>query len=132
MQPANDLKVVLPEAAVAAPVQGVPYSYGVSDKSVGSTGLSLHLVEIPPGATGEPHSHVGFETAIFVIEGNVETRYGSSLENSVINGSGSFLFIPPGVPHQPFNLSKTEPVRAIVARNDPSGETEKIIPYPQP
>jgi hypothetical protein len=32
------------------------------------------------------------------------------------------------VPHQPVNLSDTEPARAIVARNDPN-EQEHVIPY---
>jgi hypothetical protein len=36
-----------------------------------------------------------------------------------MNRAGDFLFIPPGVPHQPTNLSATEPAIAIVARNDP-------------
>jgi uncharacterized RmlC-like cupin family protein len=37
----------------------------------------------------------------------------------VVNRAGDFLFIPPGVPHQPINVSATEPAIAIVARNDP-------------
>ena len=48
------------------------------------------------------------------------TRYGEGLKNSVVNVAGDFIFIPPDVPHQPFNLSDTEPAIAIVARNDPN------------
>jgi uncharacterized RmlC-like cupin family protein len=32
------------------------------------------------------------------------------------------------MPHQAFNLSSSEPARAIVARNDPN-EQERVIPY---
>jgi uncharacterized RmlC-like cupin family protein len=32
------------------------------------------------------------------------------------------------VPHQAFNLSDSEPARAIVARNDPA-EQENVVPY---
>jgi uncharacterized RmlC-like cupin family protein len=39
-----------------------------------------------------------------------------------------FLFIPPDVPHQPINLSDTEPAIAIVARNDPN-EQEHVELY---
>jgi hypothetical protein len=37
-----------------------------------------------------------------------------------------FVFIPPDVPHRPFNLSDTEPAIAIVARNDPN-EQEHVV-----
>ena len=32
------------------------------------------------------------------------------------------------MPHQPVNLSTSEPARAIVARNDPN-EQENVVPY---
>jgi uncharacterized RmlC-like cupin family protein len=34
------------------------------------------------------------------------------------------------VPHQPFNLSDTEPAIAIVTRNDPD-EQEHVVVYPK-
>ncbi len=39
-----------------------------------------------------------------------------------------FLFIPPGVPHRPRNLSDTEPATAVVARNDARDE-DRVVPY---
>ena len=39
------------------------------------------------------------------------------------------MFIPAGVPHQPRNVSTTEPARALVARNTPN-EQESVVPYP--
>jgi len=55
----------------------------------------------------------------------VLTRYGDKLELSVVNQAGDFLFIPAGVPHQPTNLSRTQPAVAIVARND-ANEQEHV------
>jgi len=109
--------------------QRLPYFIGVSRDTVGSTGLSMHLIAIPPGGRSEPHSHRRYETAIYVLEGRVETRYGPGLAASVISEAGDFLFIPPGEPHEAINLSATEPARAIVARNDPA-EQENVAPYP--
>jgi uncharacterized RmlC-like cupin family protein len=63
-----------------------------------------------------------------VLEGRVETRYGPGLQRSVVNEAGDFLFIPPDLPHQAFNLSQTEAARAIVARND-ANEQERVVPY---
>ena len=54
--------------------------------------------------------------------------YGEGLERSVISQAGDFLFIPPGVPHQPVNLSATERAVALIARND-AGEQERVVPY---
>lgn len=108
--------------------QHLPYFIGISGTTVGAKGLCMHMVVIPPGGAAEPHRHVGYETAIYVLEGRVETRYGPGLKKSVINEAGDFLFIPPDVPHQAFNLSTTEPARAIVARNDPN-EQESVAPY---
>lgn len=88
----------------------------------------MNLVVIPPGGVAEPHSHRGFETAIYVLEGTVETRYGPRLAKSAITHAGDFLFIPAEVPHQPVNLSATEPTRAIVARND-ANEQESVTLY---
>jgi uncharacterized RmlC-like cupin family protein len=79
----------------------------------------MNRVVIPPGGRAAPHRHLGSESAIYLIQGTVETRYGERLEQRVVNRSGDVLFIPPGVPHQPTNVSATEPAIAIVARNDP-------------
>jgi len=111
--------------------QRLTYFLGVSAQTAGSRGLSMHVVTIPPGARSTPHSHSAYETAIYVLEGRVETRWGEGLRESVVNEPGEFLYIPPGVPHEAINLSTTEWVRAIVARNDPS-EQENVEPYPRP
>ena len=109
--------------------QRLPYFVGISGQSAGARGLSMHMVVIPPGARAEPHAHRGHETAIYVLEGRVETRYGAGLAQSVVSEAGDFLFIPPDVPHEAVNLSATEPARAIVARNDPA-EADTVDPYP--
>jgi uncharacterized RmlC-like cupin family protein len=121
------VRAVRPEREVATK-QRLPYFVGVSGATVGAQGLSMHLVVIPPGARAEPHSHRGYETAIYVLEGRVETRYGPQLESTVVSEAGDFLFIPPDMPHEAVNLSATEPARAIVARNDPA-EQDNVVPY---
>jgi uncharacterized RmlC-like cupin family protein len=110
--------------------QALPIFPGISGKTAGAKGLSLLKVVIPPGGSAKPHVHKGFESAIYLVQGRVETRYGEGLKKSVVNEAGDFIFIPPDVPHQPVNLSKTEPAIAIVARNDPE-EQEHVILMPQ-
>ena len=118
--------VIRPSEQTTSP-QGVAGFVGVSGETAGCTGLSMKLVVIPPGGKAEPHKHVGYETAIFTISGEVETRYGAGLRQSVITGPGDFLFIPAGVAHQPVNVGGVE-ARAIVARNDPA-EAEHVQDY---
>jgi uncharacterized RmlC-like cupin family protein len=126
----REVRALRPDREVATQ-QRLPYFVGVSAATAGATGLSMHLVVIPPGAKSEPHWHRDYETAIYVLQGRVETRYGADLASSVISEAGDFLFIPPGQPHEAINLSATEPARAIVARNDPA-EQENVVPYEPP
>ena len=109
-------------------LQRLPYFVGISGQTVGAAGLSMHLVVIPPGARADPHLHLGYETGIYVLEGEVRTRWGAALEHDEISRAGDFLYIPPGMPHEAINLSMTEPARAVVARNDPA-EQDKVQPF---
>jgi uncharacterized RmlC-like cupin family protein len=126
--PPNDEIVTVRPPAETMTKQQVPYFLGISAATAGARGISLNLICIPPGASAEPHVHCDYETAIYLLEGRVMTRYGPGLTKSVTNEAGDFVYIPPDVPHQPINLSDSEPARAIVARND-SNEQENVVLY---
>jgi uncharacterized RmlC-like cupin family protein len=108
--------------------QKIPYFVGVSEATTGARGLSLQYVIIPPGGAAVPHIHQGYETAIYVLSGQVETTYGAGLSKSIVSNPGEFLYIAAEVPHQARNLSDTEPAVGIVARND-ANEQERVVPY---
>ncbi|MEE8205922.1 MAG: cupin domain-containing protein, partial [Nitrospinaceae bacterium] len=80
------------------------YFTGLSESTAGTQNLSMMLVRIPPGGKAEPHYHDGFEAGIYILEGKVDNLFGEGLRESVVTEKGDFLFIPPGVPHQPVNL----------------------------
>lgn len=107
------------------------YKVGMSSKNVGASRLSMNVATIPPGGVARAHIHVGFELMLYILEGRVRHEYGEGLTNVVDNEAGDFIFIEPGVPHEVFNLSQTEPVVAVVARSDPD-EWENITPYERP
>ena len=115
-------------AATTMTKQQLPNFVGISGATAGAKHLSMNMVVIPPGGAAKPHVHLGYETAIYIVSGRVETRYGQGLSQSVINEAGDFLFIPADLPHQPVNLSTTEPAHALVARNDPD-EQEHVVEY---
>jgi uncharacterized RmlC-like cupin family protein len=107
---------------------GIRYRTGLSAKNVGAKQLSMNVATIPPGGVARAHVHVDFEVMLYILSGRVRHEYGPGLEHAVENVAGDFIFIEPGVPHEVFNASDTEPVVAVVARSDAS-EWENIVPY---
>jgi uncharacterized RmlC-like cupin family protein len=106
----------------------IRYKVGMSSKNVGATKLSMNVATIPPGGVAAAHIHVGFELMLYILQGRVRHEYGPGLAKVVDNQAGDFIYIEPGVPHEVFNLSATEPVIAVVARSD-ADEWQNIIPY---
>jgi uncharacterized RmlC-like cupin family protein len=107
---------------------GIRYKTGLSAANVGATKLSMNVATIPPGGVAAAHIHVGFEVMLYILEGRVRHEYGPNLEHAVVNEAGDFIYIEPGVPHEVFNASDTDPVVAVVARSDAS-EWEHIVPF---
>ncbi len=105
--------------------QGLSYFSGISAETAGSEKLCMHIVTIPPGASARPHYHEAHESAIFVLEGTSEMRHGPHLEQVMTIKTGDFVYIPAGVPHQPYNPTD-KPVRAVLARTDPN-EQESVV-----
>jgi uncharacterized RmlC-like cupin family protein len=107
---------------------GIRYQTGLSAKNVNARQLSMNVATIPPGGVAKAHVHVGFEVMLYILAGRVRHEYGPRLEHAVENVAGDFIFIEPGVPHEVFNISQTDPVVAVVARSDAS-EWEHIVPF---
>lgn len=108
--------------------QGLTYFHGISAESVGSKGICMHVLTIPPGARAKAHLHESHETAIYLLSGEVETWYGERMEHHMLNRAGDLVYIPAGVPHMPVNRSG-EPATAIIARTDPN-EQESVVVLP--
>jgi len=96
---------------------GIHYKQGMSAKNVGTKNLSANIATIPPSGVAYAHIHVDFEVILYIIEGKV-----------IENEAGDFIYVKPGVPHEVFNMSKTEPVVAFVARSS-ADEWDNIVPY---
>lgn len=105
--------------------QGLDYFAGVSAESAGAKGICMHMAVIPPGAEAKPHYHEAHETAIFQIEGSTSFRHGPNLEFTDVVNEGDYVYIPAGVPHQPFNPTNRM-ARALIARTDPN-EQESVV-----
>ena len=109
--------------------QGFSYFEGISAQSVGSSGLCMHTLTIPPGGRAKAHLHENHETCIYVLKGEAQMWYGETLREHVIVRAGDLLYIPAGVPHLPANLSDSDVV-AVIARTDPN-EQESVVLLPE-
>ena len=107
---------------------GIHYRAGLSANNVPAERLSMNVATIPPGGVAGAHIHVDFEVMLYIVQGRVRHEYGDRCVHTVENGAGDFIYIEPGVPHEVFNVSDTEPVVAVVARSD-AREWQHIIPY---
>ena len=65
---------------------------------------------------------------LYIVEGNVRHEFGDHLKKVLENTAGDFIYIKSGVPHEVFNMSKTEPVIAFVARSS-ANEWDNIVLY---
>jgi len=109
--------------------QGFSYFEGIARETVGSEGVCMHLLTVPPGGRAKAHKHESHETAIYLISGEVNTWYGERLEHHVVHRAGEMFYIPAGVPHLPMNLSD-KPATAVIARTDPH-EQESVVLLPE-
>ena len=105
--------------------QDLDYFAGISAETANSDAICLHMVVLPPGAKAKAHYHEAHETAIYMLEGVTEMYYGAKLEKHMRVEQGDYLYIPPGMPHQPFNPTD-KVARAIIARTDPK-EQESVV-----
>ncbi|RWB25860.1 MAG: cupin domain-containing protein, partial [Mesorhizobium sp.] len=109
--------------------QGLSYFAGIAAETVGSTGICMHLLTMPPRARAKAHMHESHETAIYVLSGEVHTWYGDRLEQQIVVKAGDLFYIPAGVPHLPANLSDSS-ASAVIARTDPN-EQESVVLLPE-
>jgi uncharacterized RmlC-like cupin family protein len=107
---------------------GINYQQGLSARNVDSTGLSVNVATVPPGAIAYAHIHAGFEVMLYIVQGKVKHTFGEGLTQEVINEAGDFIYIKPGVPHEVFNIGEG-PLVALVARST-ADEWDKIVNYP--
>ncbi|MDO8359438.1 MAG: cupin domain-containing protein [Devosia sp.] len=105
--------------------QGLDYFAGISAESAASEAICMHMLVMPPGAEAKPHYHAAHETAIYMLEGSTSFRHGENLEFLDTVNEGDFVYIPAGVPHQPFNPT-AKIARALIARTDPN-EQESVV-----
>lgn len=114
-------------------VVSVPAGTGTGvSATTGATGIGMEILELPPGRGTGPRLHLGFETAVYVVDGTVEVRHGADLRHRARAERGEFLFVAGHVPHELVNPDARETARVVVARNtaQADGSVERYAPRP--
>jgi uncharacterized RmlC-like cupin family protein len=109
--------------------QGSDYEPGVSAETVGSKVLFLGIVTLPPGARTRAHVHERHETALYLLDGEMEIWTGDHLQHREAVGSGDYIYIPANVLHVAVNR-RDKPAVCIGTRNEPTAQ-ESVVLYPE-
>ncbi len=99
---------------------------GVTDKTAGTVGLSMHYGTLPPATKITPHYHP-YESIAFTVSGSNRVYFGPKLEKFIDLHPGDFIYIPANALHSPENLSADVPSEYILSRAAP----DEIILYPE-
>jgi uncharacterized RmlC-like cupin family protein len=94
---------------------------GVAGSTSGAKNLWMGYVTLAPGLESGVHHHGTNESGIYIISGQARFRFGENLQETVEAGPGDFIHVPPHVVHQEINVSQTDPVEMIVARDSQEG-----------
>jgi uncharacterized RmlC-like cupin family protein len=109
--------------------QGSDYEPGVSAETVGSKMLFLGVVTLPPGARTRAHVHERHETALYLLDGELELWTGDQLQHHEIVRPGDYIYIPENVLHVAVNRGEKAAV-CVGTRNEATAQ-ESVVLYPE-
>jgi uncharacterized RmlC-like cupin family protein len=101
-----------------AQTPGMTRAAAIDFARAGAQKLWAGTVSIHAGAKTGAHHHGPLESVIYVLRGKARMRWGESLEFTAEAGPGSFIFVPPYVPHQEINASDDETLECVLVRSD--------------
>ena len=110
--PGNQLDPNVPQT------QGMDRKAAITFARVGASKLWAGTVHIHPNAKTGAHHHGPLESVIYVVRGRARMRWGERLEFTAEAGPGDFIYVPPFVPHQEINASRTEVLECVLCRSD--------------
>lgn len=101
-----------------AQTMGMDRRAAITFARTGARKLWAGTVSIHADAKTGAHHHGHLESVIYVVRGRARMRWGDNLEFTAEAGPGDFIYVPPYVPHQEINASKTEILECVLCRSD--------------
>src|ERR687892_2876700 len=106
--------------------RGVVGGAEVSQATTGAANIYMGVFRVPAGAQSRPHYHDHCESALYMLSGSIEIRWGDRLEQRLTVEPGDMLYVPPRQTHVVVNLSQTEPAEYVVARDSPTEDSVEV------
>ena len=104
--------------------KGMKRFAAIAKSNVGAEKIWAGKVDIEPAAKTGAHHHGELESVIYVLSGKAKMKWGDKLEFEKYAYPGDFIFVPPFVPHQEINASKSEILRCVLFR---SGQEPVVV-----
>jgi uncharacterized RmlC-like cupin family protein len=120
------VKVVKPSGEERDVPRGVVGGAEISQATTGAHNIYMGVFRVPAGARSRPHYHDNCESALYMLSGSMEIRFGDHLEETVQVDAGDMLYVPPRQTHVVVNRSETEPVEYVVARDSPTEDSVEV------
>src|ERR1051325_9599179 len=76
-----------------------------SQATTRATNIYIGVFRGATGARSRPHYHENCESAVYMLSGRLEVRWGDHLEEKVEIGPGDMVYVPPRETHILQNLS---------------------------
>jgi uncharacterized RmlC-like cupin family protein len=119
------VRVVKPTGEREVP-RGVLGGAEISQATAGASNIYMGVFRVPPGARSRPHYHANCESAVYILSGTLEVRWGDHLEQVVRLEPRDLVYVPPRETHVLENLSDTEPAEYVVARDAPQEDSVEV------
>lgn len=120
------MRVVKPSAEERELPRGVVGGAEISQVTTGAHNLYMGRIRVPAGARSRPHFHENCESALYMLRGAIEIRWGDQLQDALEVHQGDMLYVPPRETHVVVNLSDTEDAEYVVARDSPTEDSVEV------
>jgi uncharacterized RmlC-like cupin family protein len=120
------MKIVKPSAEDRETPRGVVGGAEISQATTGATNIYMGVFRVPPAARSRPHYHENCESAVYLLSGALEVRWGDHLDEVVQLEPRDMVYVPPRETHILQNLSDTEPAEYVVARDSPTEDSVEV------
>ena len=106
--------------------RGVVGGAEVSQHTTGAAHIYMGVFRVPAGAQSRPHYHAECESAVYMLHGRLNVRWGEGLEHFLALEPGDMVYVPPRETHLLENPSETEDAEYVVARDAPEEDSVEV------
>ena len=120
------MRLVKPSGEERDVPRGVVGGAEISQATTGATNIFMGRFRVPAGAQSRPHYHANCESALYMLSGAIEIRFGDQLQDSLTVEAGDMLYVPPRETHTVRNVSESDPAEYVVARDSPTEDSVEV------